>query len=282
MKHILITGATGRVGSTILDLLPADYPIRAGLRSPKHLSPKSLFRRLELVPFDMEKPETFAAALEGISHVFLMWPPVKVEYVYEFIRAAEQAGVEHIVFLSIVLAGDFGFLPHRRIENCLESSAMHYTFLRASYFMQNLDSIHRAEIRELGELFIPAGNGILNLVDVRDVAEVAVKALTEQGHEDKVYVLVGSENLNFKELALRLTKVLGREIVYSNPNVLYFIWWMRRKRGYPLSLVLFMVLEYGLSRFKLGTNAVSHIPAILGRAPRLLDDYTRNYRSAWT
>lgn len=280
MVHILITGTTGRVGSSILDFLPSHCQVRVGLRSSK--KDKAAWDAYEQVYFDLEKPDTYAAALEGVEKVFLMWPPVKVDYVYAFIRMAEAAGVKHIVFLSIIVAGNLDFLPHRRIEKQLEASKMHFTFLRASYFMQNLDSIHRADIQERNEVFIPAGAGVLNLVDVRDVAEVAAKALTESGHEDKIYALAGRENLNFQEIAQNLSVALEREIRYSNPNILQFVQWMWQKRGYPLSLVLFMLVEYSLARFKLGTDIASEIPKILGKAPRSFAEYAKDYRLAWS
>src|SRR5688572_19727150 len=137
MKRILITGATGRVGSAIEALLSAEVPVRLALRSTENSDKNPAWAKRECVAFDMAKPETHAEALRDVTHVFLIWPPVKVDYVYEFIQTAESLGVKHIVFLSIILAKDIDFLPHRRIEKRLESSAMHYTFLRASYFMQN-------------------------------------------------------------------------------------------------------------------------------------------------
>jgi uncharacterized protein YbjT (DUF2867 family) len=281
MKRILITGATGRVGSAIEALLPADIPVRLALRSIENADKNPAWAKREIVAFDMAKPESHADALNNVSHVFLMWPPVKVEFVYEFIKAAEGAGVEAIVFLSISLAKEIDFLPHRRIEKRLELSSMRYTFLRASYFMQNLDSIHRADIQELDELFIPAGDGLVNLVDVRDVAEVAVKALTEAGHEGKIYYLAGRDNLGFQEIAETLTEILGRKIRYSDPNILRFVHWMWKKRAYPFSLTLFMLVEYSLARFKFGTGTPSQISEILGKAPRSFHDYALAYQKAW-
>ena len=74
---------------------------------------------------------------------------------------------------------------------------MTWTFLRASFFMQNLSTTHRDDIRERGDVFVPAGKGKTSFIDVRDIADVAVKALTEPGHENKAYPLTGDVALNY-------------------------------------------------------------------------------------
>ncbi|MBC8171035.1 MAG: NAD(P)H-binding protein, partial [Anaerolineae bacterium] len=128
-NRILITGATGRVGADILRQLPAGSVIRAGVRQPEEARKKLKRTDVEYVPLDFEQPATFAPALEGVTRVFLMWPAVKTDYVMQFIAAAEQAQVQQVVFLSIIVAEQLPFLSHRKVEKRLEASSMSYTFL---------------------------------------------------------------------------------------------------------------------------------------------------------
>lgn len=275
MNTILVTGATGRVGAEIVHQL--SQPVRAGIRSPEKV--RNPAPNVEYVRFDFSQPETFAAALQGVSRVFLMWPGVPVT---EFIEAAEQAGVQHIVFLSIVVAGEFPFLPHRKVEKRLETSRMTYTFLRASYFMQNLETIHAADIRDHHEIFIPAGGGSVNFVDVRDVAAVAVKALTEPDkHTNKIYMLTGTDTLKFGAVARVFSEILQYEVRFTNPLIPRFIWRMVRGYGYPLSLIALMCIEYTASRFHMGTSYESAIPKLLHRPPITLRQYVQDFRRVW-
>jgi uncharacterized protein YbjT (DUF2867 family) len=280
-NRILITGATGRVGAEILRQLPAGTVIRAGVRQPEAARQKLKRTDVEYVTLDFEQPTTFAPALQGVTHVFLMWPAVKTDYVLQFIAAAEQARVQHVVFLSIIVAEQLSFLAHRKVEKRLEASAMSYTFLRASYFMQNLDTIHAADLRERHELFIPAGQGTVNLVDVRDVAAVGVQALTEETHLNQAYRLMGNETLSFSEVAARFSEVLQRQIRFTDPAIPSFMWRMTREHGYPLALVFFMVVEYTAARFHLGTQQESDLPRLLNRVPISLRQYIHDFQAVW-
>ncbi len=216
--QVLIAGATGRVGREILSLLPPELWVRAGVRAPEKCD-ASQSANVEYIRLDFNDSGTFVPALAGMRRVFLMWPSISIELLYRFIDMAAQCQVEHIVFLSIFKADKLHIVPHRKIERRLEASPMRYTFLRAGYFMQNLSSIHAADIRKYDEIFIPAGQGQTAFVDARDVASVAVKALTEPGHENRAYNLTGSQALTFDEAAAMLGNVLGRSIRYTSPSL---------------------------------------------------------------
>lgn len=91
---------------------------------------------------------------------------------------------------------------------------MEYTLLRASFFMQNLLEVHRPDIVEHGEIFVPAGNGKTSFVDARDIGEAAAIVLTESGHVNQAYDLTGPEALDYGEVATIFSDVLGRSITY--------------------------------------------------------------------
>jgi uncharacterized protein YbjT (DUF2867 family) len=114
------------------------------------------------VAFDFLQPETYAAAFAGQRAVFLIRPPTISDvkrYINPAVDAAVQAGVAHIVFLSLLGVEKNAFVPHHKIEAHLLASGIAYTFLRASFFMQNLSTTHREDIARHDENFVPAGHG---------------------------------------------------------------------------------------------------------------------------
>ena len=139
---IFVTGATGTVGAEILSLLTASgHAVRAGMRQP------NATQRTEAnaVPFNVTQPASFAPALAGIERMFLMRPPAVAnvaETLFPLIDAAKASGVRQIVFLSLLGAEKLAFVPHRKVEIYLQQSGLDYTFLRASFFMQNLQTVH--------------------------------------------------------------------------------------------------------------------------------------------
>ena len=103
----------------------------------------------ELVRFDFEKPESWGRAFEDIDALFLVRPPeiARVHrHITPAIDAAERVGVEHVVFLSVLGAEKNPLLPHRRIGRHLQGTDLTYTFLRASFFMQNFYVVHRVDV----------------------------------------------------------------------------------------------------------------------------------------
>ena len=107
-------------------------------------------------------------------------------------------------------------LVHRPVEKAIESSGMAWTFLRPNSFMQNVVTFMGETIKAEGTFFSASGEAKISHVDVRDIAAVAVKALTEPNHEGKAYTLSGPEALTYDELASELSKVLGRSISHIN------------------------------------------------------------------
>ncbi len=95
---------------------------------------------------------------------------------------------------------------------------MPYTFLRPSFFMQNLNTFYGEGIRERDEIYLPAGRGKTSFVDVRDIGAAATVVLTQPGHAGKAYELTGPEALDYYRVADIFTRVLGRRIVYTRPT----------------------------------------------------------------
>ena len=280
---ILVTGATGNVGAAVLNALPRENgPVVAAVRDVERAR-RRFGDTVEYVPFDFRRPETFAAAFAGVQRVFLVRPPDLANVPRDMapaLGAAAEAGVESVVFLSLLGVERNRVVPHHRIERLLRDSGMAWTFLRASYFMQNLDTTHRDDIREHGEIFLPAGRGRTSFVDVRDIAAVGVRALTEGGHAYRAYPLTGGEALDYDQVARAFTEVLDRPVRYANPSPLAFVRRMRA-RGLPLGFILLMLALYTTARLGLAATVTDDTTRLLGRPPIALHRYVADYRQSW-
>lgn len=162
MLNILVTGATGNVGKEVIRLLTdQNCNVYAAVRNPaqakKILGDSS--SKIDYVEFDFTKPSTFANAFSQINKIFLVRPPAlaNIREIAPALEAAKQPGVEQIVFLSILGAERNRIVPHSKIEHYINQVEIGATFLRAGFFMQNLNAVHQEDIKTRGELFMPAG-----------------------------------------------------------------------------------------------------------------------------
>ena len=280
---ILVTGATGNIGLDVFKQLVArGVPATAAVRNPDKAR-LVLGQDAALVTFDFKTPETFAPAFAGMKKLFLMRPPdiadVKT-YVRPVITAAKAAGVEHIVFLSLLGVENNPVVPHYTIEKDLMASGMVWTFLRASFFMQNLSTTHRDEIKNENGLIMPVGHGKTSFIDGRDIAAVAVNALTEAGHENKAYALTGSEALDYFTVADMLSDTLGRKITYRNPSIIAFARRMKAK-GNPWAYVLVTCALYTTARLGMAAKITDETAQLLGRPPISMKQFVQDYRMEW-
>ena len=239
--------------------------------------------RVEYTEFDFTQPSTFVSAFQGVKRVFLMRPPALSQvktYMYPAIDSAIASGVEQIVFLSILGAESNPIVPHAKVEKYIQSVGIPYTFLRASFFMQNLSTTHRQDIQERNEIFLPAGKGKTSFIDVRDIAAVAVKALTESGHSDRAYSLTGSEALDYYQVAEIFTEVLGKPILYKNPSILKFAISMY-KRGLEPQFIAVMIGIYTTAKLGFAGKLTTDTQEILQRAPISMRQFVEDYRGCW-
>jgi uncharacterized protein YbjT (DUF2867 family) len=283
MLKILVTGATGNVGAEVIRLLQQQncHAIAAVRNLDK--AEQILGKNIHYIAFDFTNPNTFNDAFVGVNKLFLVRPPALANVRKEIapaLQAAIAAGVEHVVFLSILGAERNKIVPHAQIERYITELGIKATFLRASFFMQNLNTTHKEDIKTRNELFLPAGNGKTSFIDVRDIGAVAVRALIEDGHLNRAYPLTGNEALTYYEVADIFTSVLGKQIRYTNPSLLKFIWVMR-SRGLKLEFVLIMAAIYTTARLGLAGAVTSNTEKLLGRPPLTVRQYVEDYRQFW-
>lgn len=285
MGKILVTGATGNVGREIIAELrrrgrTADTV--AAVSNPAR-SASELGDDIQYVKLDFADQNTYDPALNGIDKIFLLRPPQISDiprYITPFIQAAKAANVRQIVFLSLIGVDKNRVVPHAKVEDALRTAGVPWTMLRPSFFMQNLNTTHREEIRDGDEIFVPAGNGKTSFIDVRDIGAVGGMALDEEGHENMVYELTGSEALTYGEVAAVMSEVLGRTITYRKPSLLAFItrW---KARGQPTDFVFVMAGIYTTARLGLAARLTDETTMLLKRPPITLRQYIEDYRSAW-
>ncbi len=213
---ILITGASGNVGREVVkQALAVGLKIRATFQSPAVAAKAPA--GLEGVIMDYAKPDTIRPALHGVEKIFLVGPPLRDLPAFEanFIKEVRAAGQQHVVKLS-ALGGRESMFPsqHRDSEENIEASGLPYTFLRPNGFMQNLVNYDAGAIRSQNAFYGCQGNGAVSVVDIRDIAAVAVIVLAATGHEGKSYALTGGEALTNEQVAEKISRVAGRKISY--------------------------------------------------------------------
>ncbi|MEO8395990.1 MAG: SDR family oxidoreductase [Chloroflexota bacterium] len=279
---LLVTGAPGNVGSEVVAALTGKVPLRIGAY---HLDTarQTLGEDHEYTRFDFVDPQTYGPAFTGIEKIFLIRPPALANVKRDIapaLYAAKQAGVKQIVFLSIQGVDKNRVVPHYKIEQLIITLGIPYTFLRASFFMQNLSTTHQAEIRDRNEIALPVGSARTSFIDVRDIAAVAAQALLRNNDQNTTYTLTGSETLDYYQVADQLSAVLGRRIQYTNPPLLKFVR-QQLAEGRKLSMTLVMAALYTLTRFGNAQEATSDVQNILGRPPILFRQFLQDYRSCW-
>ncbi len=219
---ILVTGATGNVGSILIPILTN---LGADVRALTHDESKARGLKdagAEVVVGDLDKPDTLDAAFRGVDKVFLTTPPNPNQVIQtkNGIEAAKRSGSPFIVRLSAgALKEEMpGALPpisgqHAETDPMLRASGLPYNIIRPHNFMQGTMMAAQTVASE-GVVYMPLQDSKTGMIDVRDIVDVAVKVLTEAGHEGKTYDLTGPESISFHDVAAGLSKVLGKEVKY--------------------------------------------------------------------
>jgi uncharacterized protein YbjT (DUF2867 family) len=219
---ILVTGATGKTGRALVqELVSMGVAVRAVVRDRAKAADIAA-AGAEIAVADLSRAETLASILVGIDKAYLMTAadPQQVMLHSNFIRAAKQAGVRHIVRHSVRGADPDSPIKlgrwHAISQKELEDSGMVWTHLQPVYNMQNFLTF-AATIQSQGAFYAPMRDGALSMVDARDVAAVAATTLVDDiHHRRKTYLITGPEALTFAEAAEQLSAVLGKPVRYTD------------------------------------------------------------------
>ncbi|MCP2165653.1 SDR family oxidoreductase [Goodfellowiella coeruleoviolacea] len=282
---ILITGATGTIGSDVVRLLAASgEQVRAMVRTPAKAA--TLPAGVEVVRADFTDPTSLVTAAEGATTVFLLTAPGPqvARHDTAMLTAARSAGVRKVVKLSAIGTGDTSAAEvgnwHLPGEQAVRSSGLAWTVLRPSSFASN--ALRWADaIRAGAPVPNPTGTGAQGVIDPRDVAEVAARALTSADHDGHVHTLTGPELLSVPDMAAQLGRVLGRAIdTVDLPLERY------REQLVAAGLAPAFV-ETAVSGARLvarGGNAVvtGDVERVLGRPARTFAAWAQDHRAAFT
>jgi uncharacterized protein YbjT (DUF2867 family) len=276
---ILVTGSSGNVGSPLVAALAG-----AGARVvASSVRGERSGEAVETRRLDFEDSTSFAPALEGISRVFLMRPPQISDtkrFIRPFIAAMSAARVEHVVFLSLM--GVNRAMPHWQVEQDLRASGLNWTFLRPSFFAQNLGAAYRPDIRDHDRIRLASGNGKTSFIDTTDIAAVAANILNSpDGHRAEAYTLTGPEALDYNRVASLLSATLGRPIAYEPIGLLRYRSELRAQ-SLPGAYVNVQLLINVAARLGLAAKVNDTLPRLLGRQAATLADYITDNRSLWT
>jgi len=263
MERILVLGGTGKTGRRIAAGLEAKgIPVRTGSRSA---SP----------PFDWNDEAGWNACLEGVTAAYISYAPDlampgATDAIQAFVDRATQHGVERLVLLS-----GRGEPEAQACERIVQESCAEWTVVRASWFFQNFSEGAFTEMVLAGQITLPAGDVQEPFVDVDDIAEVAVAALSEPGHTGEVYEVTGPRLMTFAGVASELSETIGRDIEFIEVPHDAFIKGAKES-GAPREVV--WMLDYLFSTVLDGRNAhlTDGVQRALGREPRDFSAYAQD------
>jgi uncharacterized protein YbjT (DUF2867 family) len=275
---ILVTGATGTVGREVVaQLLVVGAKVRALTRNP---SGAQLDRQVELVAGDLNQPETIAKAVEGVERIFslALGPQLGIQEA-SLVQAAQKAGARHIVKLSALRpAGEArsGIATwHQASERAIQNMDIAWTFVQPGAFMSNALN-WRDSIKGQGKVFSNYGDGKLSYIHPRDIAAVAVRALTEPGHEGKAYPVTGPEALSVSELVQLLSEAVGKPIEYL-PITDDVAREGMEKAGLPIFLIDALLPFASFVRSGKGAETLPTVEQVTGRKQLTFTDWAREH-----
>jgi uncharacterized protein YbjT (DUF2867 family) len=256
----LVLGGTGKTGRRVAERLVArGLPVRLGSRFGKP-------------PFDWEDRANWAPALSGVGSVYLTYypdiaVPGAVDTVRSLVALAVASGVQRLVLLS-----GRGEDEAERAEEVVQASGVDWTIVRSSWFNQNFSENYLLDAVLAGEVVLPVGDVAEPFIDADDIADVAVAALTEDGHAGQLYEVTGPRLLTFSEAVAEIAAATGREIRYVQVSPEQYASALEAE-GVPADFV--WLVNYLFTTIMDGRNAQvkDGVQRALGREPRDFSDY---------
>jgi uncharacterized protein YbjT (DUF2867 family) len=267
---ILVIGSTGKTGKRVADQLQSrGVPVRHGSRSSD-------------IPFDWEDPQTWARALAGVDKVYITYypdlaVPGSVDAVQKLTDLAKEAGVRRLILLS-----GRNEVEAERAEDVVKASGLEWTIVRCAFFAQNFSEGAWLEEVLAGSVSLPVRDVQEPFVDVDDIADVVVAALTDDRHVGQLYELTGPRLLSFADAVAEVGKAAGREIEFVSVSIDDYVA-MLTEYGMPKD---FIWLLNHLFTEVLGSKAqlADGIQRALGREPKDFAQYARETAATgvWT
>ncbi|MFI6171934.1 NAD(P)H-binding protein [Nocardia sp. NPDC051052] len=259
---ILVTGGTGKTGSRVAARLEqTGHSIRIGSRSAE-------------IPFSWEDRDTWAAALAGAHSAYVAFQPDLAvpgapETLRAFAAAAKASGVRKLVLLS-----GRGEPEAAECEEIVQESGLDWTIVRCAFFAQNFSEGAFTDYILAGEVALPNGAVPEPFVHADDIADVAVRALTEDGHQGEVYELTGPRALTFAEAVAEIAEATGRDIAFIPVSRTDFV---AALTDYQVPADVVSLLDYLFGTILDGRNSktADGVRRALGREPKDFTEYAR-------
>jgi uncharacterized protein YbjT (DUF2867 family) len=266
--EILVLAATGKTGRRVTERLrQRGHSVRAASRT-------------STTRFDWNDRATWGPTLDGVDAVYLVAHD-DPEAVGAFVTEAVDRGVERFVGLSgrgNEVLGEPGMLS---VEREVQRSGVAWTVLRPNHFAQNFDEDIFLEPLLAGELALPVGDGLEPFVDVHDIADVAVEALTEDGHQGRTYVLSGPRALTFDEAVATIAEVTGRPMRFRDLTPEDYIA-EQVAAGLPEGVARFLDRMWDLTRTGHNVAPTDDVERVIGRPAGDFRDYVvRAAATSW-
>ena len=288
MRQILITGATGNIGTEVIKSIATrgtDIQVIAGVRNiskAKQLFPD--FKNLDYRDFDFENSQTFNKALDNIDCIFLLRPPHISDvdkYFKPLIQKISEKGIKQIIFLSVQGAEKSKIIPHNKIERLIRDSGLDFIFLRPSYFMQNLTTTLFKDIQVKRQIILPAGKAKFNWIDIKNIGEVSAILMEDFDlNKNKEIELTGLENLNFYSVAEIMSTGINDNIEFVNVNPLKFFR-IKKKEGLSSGLIIVMTMLHFLPRLQTDPIISNNYERLTGHKPTTLKEFVYRERFKW-
>ena len=259
-NEVLVLGGTGKTGRRVVDRLRArGVAVRVGSRSATP-------------PFDWDDVSTWEPAMRGVRAAYISYypdlaVPGATEAVSALATVAAAAGVQRLVLLS-----GRGEAEAEAAERVIQSSGVDWTILRASWFNQNFSESYLLEPVVAGEIVVPAGDVPEPFVDADDIADVAVAALTEDGHAGQLYELTGPRLLTFAEATAEIAKAVDREIAFVSVSPAEYAAGLARD-GVPADVTDLLMYLFTTVLDGRNSHLGDGVQRALGREPRDFYDY---------
>lgn len=286
MEKILVLGGTGNIGFPLIKELSKNNNVEiiAGAHHPEtETSQFENMQNVTAVKFDFLDSTTFANALAAVDRVFFVRPPQlskPKEDMFPFLDQVKAHKVKQLVFVSLIGVEKNPMTPHHKIEKRILELKIPHTFIRPSFFMQNLNTTHLADIRDHHTLYIPAGHSKTSFIDTRDIAAVGAKCLLSDKYLNQDLEITGDKALSYDEIAVIMSKILKTTITYSKPSLLAFRKTMLA-RGVKKDYVNVMVMLYLITQLGNTNKTTSTIEKVLGRKATSFEQYVKDYQDVF-
>jgi len=282
MSKYLVTGATGALGSRVIDSLLQRVPandIAALVRDPKKKQPLTE-KGVEIREGDYLDPSSLEQAFKGIDSLLLISAPAFTDATAQHanvIEAAKRCGVRHLIYAATQRVEGVDFeIPQvtewdKKTEGLLEKSGLEVTILRNSMYLDMLPIGFGKNVTEVG-VRVPAGNGVAALASRHDLAEGAAAVLSGDGHEGKVYTLGNSRATSLSDIAAMISKVIGRKIDYRNVPVAEFVS-ARVQDGFPEPAATFFAAWFQAIAAGEFAEVTGDLERLIERKPQSVEEF---------